>query len=308
VCADSDADFVANHAGEQPEWERGAMADPASLFPASVTQELITPDGRKLCFADWGGDGYPVLLMHGAPGCRLAMRFPPIALALGGRLVTYDRPGCGRSDRLPDRTVADCAPDVIQIADRLGLDEFAVVGSSAGVPPAIAVAALLGSRVSRLACYAPVAPRSELGPEEFARGQDEETRGFLSAYLAGDEEALRAATAMDEEERAAASPDDPAQAYVFEQHRQGVWGTIDDERAHMKPWGFDVSAVAQPTTIWYDPLDTVTPAQHAEWIARAIPHAVLIETDSMGHTSVGDSTKDRTAMYTWLINGGTVTR
>ena len=284
------------------------MADPASLFPATVTQELITPDGRKLCFADWGGDGYPVLSLHGAPGCRLSVRLPPITLALGGRLITYDRPGCGRSDRLPGRTVADCVPDVAQIADQLGLEEFAVVGGSAGVPPALAAAALLGSRVSRLACYAPVAPRSELGPDEFARGQDEETRGFLAAYLAGDEKALRAATEVDGEARAGASSDDPAQAYVFEQNYQGVWGTIDDERAHIKPWGFQVSAVAQPTTIWYDPLDTVTPPQHAQWIARAIPHAQLIESDSMGHGSAGDPTKDRTAMYSWLIHGGTVTR
>lgn len=284
------------------------MTDPKSLFPASVTQEVITPGGRRLCFADWGGDGYPVLSLHGAPGCRLSVRLPPITLTLGGRLITYDRPGCGRSDRLPGRTVADCAPDVIQIADELGLEEFAVVGGSAGVPPALAVAALLGSRVSRVACYAPVAPRSELGPEEFARGQDEETRGFLTAYLAGDEEALRAATQMDKEECAGASSDDPAQAYVFEQHHQGVWGTIDDERAHMKPWGFEVSAVPQPTTIWYDPLDTVTPPQHAEWIARAIPHAELIESDAMGHGSAGDDTRDRTAMYSWLISGGAVTR
>lgn len=113
---------------------------------------------------------------------------------------------------------------------------------------------------------------------------------------------------MDEKERAEASPDDPAEAYVFEQCRQGVWGTIDDERAHMKPLGFDVANVVQPTTIWYDPLDTVTPPQHAQWLARTISHAELIASNALGHGSKGDPVKDRTAMYTWLIHGGAVTR
>lgn len=79
------------------------MIDPASFFPASVTQKVVTPDGRTLCFADWGGDGYPVLSLHGAPGCRLSVRLPPIATSLGGRLITYDRPGCGQSYRLAGR-------------------------------------------------------------------------------------------------------------------------------------------------------------------------------------------------------------
>jgi pimeloyl-ACP methyl ester carboxylesterase len=269
---------------------------------------VVTPDGRTLCYADWGGDGYPVLSLHGAPGCRLSVRLPPVAISLGGRLITYDRPGCGRSDRLVGRTIADCAADVTVIADTLGLEEFAVVGGSGGVPPALAVAAMLGSRVSRVACYAPLASYTELGAKEFARGQDEETREYLAACLGSDEDALRVYTAIDDRDRAAASPDEQADAYVFEQTRQGVWGTIDDDRAHMTPWGFDVADVRVPARIWYYPLDTVTPPQHAQWIARMIPHADLIASDELGHGSTSDADKDRTAMYSWLIHGGAITR
>lgn len=159
-----------------------------------------------------------------------------------------------------------------------------------------------------MACNAPLASHTELGAEEFARGQDDETREYLAACLGSDEEALRVYTAIDDRDRAAASPADAAEAYVFEQTRQGVWGTIDDDRAHMKPWGFDVADVLVPTTIWYDPQDTVTPPQHAQWIARMVPHADLIVSDALGHGSAGDPIKDRTAMYSWLIHGGTVTR
>ena len=76
----------------------------------------------------------------------------------------------------------------------------------------------------------------------------------------------------------------------------------------MKPRGFDVANVVQPTTIWYESLDTVTPPQHAQWLGRMISQAGLIASDALGHGSKGGPVKDRTAMYIWLIHGGAVTR
>jgi len=36
------------------------------------THIVSTPDGRQLCFAQWGPvDGAPVFSLHGTPGCRL---------------------------------------------------------------------------------------------------------------------------------------------------------------------------------------------------------------------------------------------
>ena len=236
------------------------MADPASLFPPSVTQSLTTKDGRALCFADWADDGYPVVSFHGTPGCRLAIRIPPVATEFGGRLITYDRPGCGRSDRLPGRSIVDCVADVAAIVDLLGLNEFAVLGASGGVPPALAVAALMPERVSRVGCYAPLASYTELGAEEWSRGQtDETTVETIAAALGSDDEAVRAYTKVDEKEREGCSPDEPANAYAFEQFRQGVWGTIDDERAHLKPWGFDVATVSADEDLVRPPR---TPARH----------------------------------------------
>lgn len=70
---------------------------------------------------------------------------------LGVRLITFDRPGYGDSDRLPGRPVAHAAADVETIADALDLAEFAVVGRSGGAPHALACAALLPHRIARAA-------------------------------------------------------------------------------------------------------------------------------------------------------------
>jgi pimeloyl-ACP methyl ester carboxylesterase len=91
---------------------------------------LVTPDGRTLAFATWGDPhGFPILGLHGTPGCRLS-RWPneELYLGLGVFVVTHDRAGYGRSDRHHGRCVADEAADVAVLADELGLDRFGASG------------------------------------------------------------------------------------------------------------------------------------------------------------------------------------
>src|SRR5215212_10064165 len=109
---------------------------------------LTTPDGRALAYVERGAeDGTPVIVSHGTPGSRLARHpDPEIYERHGVRAVAYDRPGYGRSDPQPGRSVADATADVAAIADELGFDRFAVVGGSGGAPHALACGALLGDR------------------------------------------------------------------------------------------------------------------------------------------------------------------
>src|SRR5580704_5731338 len=132
-------------------------------------QTTTAPDGRVLTFAEWGDlEGSPVIFLHGTPGCRLS-RHPnqELVRSTGAHVITYDRPGYGQSDRDPGRSVAGCAADVAAIADALGFDRFAVRGGSGGGPHALAVAALLGDRITRVACVVGCAPYDALGDAWF---------------------------------------------------------------------------------------------------------------------------------------------
>jgi pimeloyl-ACP methyl ester carboxylesterase len=266
-----------------------------------------TPDGRQLCLAEWGAlDGFPIFSMHGTPGCRLLdarrieQRFEDLLAGLGIRLITYDRPGYGHSDRQRGRNVADTAGDVATIADALGARRFAAVGGSSGSAHALAVAALLPERVLRLGCVAPMAPYDQLGPEEWSRNQIEGVQQYVAACLQGEERAAEEISG-EEVELLTAAEDDPNQADVFEQTRNGIWGWVDDELAVLSSWGFECRHVQAPTALWYDPDEKVLPAQHARWLADAIPNATLVTTDALGHGSQGDPKPDWSRLYTWLI-------
>ena len=272
-------------------------------MPEPTTHTVRSSSGSVICAADFGpADGYPVLFLHQSPGCRLSMGRPDQVAALGGRLISYDRPGCGQSPRKPGRPVVDCVPDVQAVADALGLAEFAVVGYSGGAPHALAVGARLANRRSRIACYGAIAPLEHLGLAEWTRDQNPDIGEFVDAVVAGEAALTPLLAQEDAEMRAAASPDDPAGAITLEQTRNGVGGWVDDELAWARPWGFDVREITAPTWIWSNPNDTVTPPNQASWLARMIPNGFLVTSpNALGHVAVDDPSAARTELYSWLI-------
>lgn len=287
---------------------------------------LTLSDGRTLGYAEWGDPaGSPIVNIHGTPGCRLN-RHPDDATvaATGARVITYDRPGYGASDRHRGRTVNDCVADVAALADSLGIEKFAVTGGSGGGPHCLAVAAGLPDRVTRAACIVGVAPYDVMG-EEWLDGMDPENIKEFGWALAG-EDTLRVELTREAAAMLARVADDPANLLgdfeipaedrailarpevaavmieaVTECVRNGVWGWADDDIAFTKPWGFDPSTIRVPTTVWWGSKDVLVPPKHGEWIARTVPDALPRVDDSGGH--MADPDTHIQALFPWLING-----
>jgi pimeloyl-ACP methyl ester carboxylesterase len=281
------------------------MSDP-------LTQYLTTIDGRTVCFADWGTapggapEGYPVFALHGSAGCRLLVSSPEQIGAMGARLITYDRPGYGRSDRRGSNTsVADHAADVEAIADALGIDEFAITGGSGGGPHALAVAARLPNRISRVSDYAALGPLDLMGLDAYTRDQNDWTKDYLAKVRESEGVCTVFFKQMDDELRAEVTADDPMREAYLEQCRDGVMGWVDDERALQAPWGFDLGDVTAPTVVYANPNDPTTPPNHAAWLTAHLPNAVLVtSTNANAHIAIEDPESWRRAQYTWLVQGG----
>jgi pimeloyl-ACP methyl ester carboxylesterase len=139
-------------------------------------------------FAEWGtAEGFVVFSLHGGPGSRFGRFFDERVYAeMGARVITYDRPGYGGSDRRRGRSVADCVDDVAAIADRLDVDRFAVTGGSVGGPHCLAVAAGLPERVIGAICTAGPAPFDAPGLDWF-EGMDPLNVREIDWALAGED-------------------------------------------------------------------------------------------------------------------------
>jgi pimeloyl-ACP methyl ester carboxylesterase len=281
-------------------------------------------DGRTLTFAEWGDPaGFPVFSLHGTPGSRLGRHFDEGAYTeVGARVITYDRPGYGGSDRNPGRRVVDCVDDVAALADHLGLEHFAVLGGSGGGPHALAVAAGLPARVTRATCAVGIVPY-DTSDLDFFEGMDPENVKEFSWALAGEDVLVRelereAAGILervardpskvigdewdlpesDRAELARPERQDIIRQQVDEAFRHGVWGWVDDDLCFLQPWGFDIAEIRVPTRVIYGATDVLVPRGHGEWLARNVPEAEVIIEEDHGHIPDPDLVVER---YGWLV-------
>ena len=144
------------------------MSSPSSLpspeGPGSVSGAPNLPEGFADTFtgryvdagkvrlhAVIGGDGPPLLLVHGWPGSWYYWRLVMPALARDFEVIAVDQRGIGLSDKPEDGyDTGTLANDLVALMDALGHPRFAVVGVDTGLLIGYAVAADHPDRVERL--------------------------------------------------------------------------------------------------------------------------------------------------------------
>ena len=99
-----------------------------------------------------GGEGPPLLLVHGWPESWYAWRLMMPALAENFEVIAVDQRGMGLSDKPRDGyDTATVANDLVALMDALGHQRFAMVGCDTGLLIGYALAADHPDRVDRLA-------------------------------------------------------------------------------------------------------------------------------------------------------------
>ncbi|MEU5975279.1 alpha/beta hydrolase [Streptomyces sp. NPDC047315] len=278
-------------------------------------------DGRHLMTEQLGDPrGKPVFLLHGTPGSRLGPA--PRGMVLYQRrmrMIVYDRPGYGGSDRLPGRTVADVAEDVRAIADEMGLERFSVVGRSGGAPHALACAALMPDRVDRTAALVTLAPRDADGLDWFegmtASNVDaytsalDDPSGLAEVFTHRSDEIRKDPIKLLNDLRRELPDSDRmivADAGVRsmllrnyqEALRMSAWGWIDDALAFNSPWGFDPADITGRVMLWHGEQDVFSPVGHSRWLAERIPGATAVLEPAAAHF---EALHALPRILTWLI-------
>lgn len=93
---------------------------------------MRTSDGVYLAVVEFGGEGPPILLMHGLMG--RATTWWPVArrLVAHGRVLAFDARGHGRSQARGPWTTERLAADAADVLDQLGAGPALVAGHSMG--------------------------------------------------------------------------------------------------------------------------------------------------------------------------------
>jgi pimeloyl-ACP methyl ester carboxylesterase len=267
-----------------------------------VDEQIRLEDGRRLGCAEYGDPtGRPVFLFQGTPSSRLLHPDEAITAELGVRLIMLDRPGFGRSDFQPRRTLLDWPADVAEVADGKGLDRFAVIGISGGGPYVAACAHEIPQRLTAAAMVSSGGPFDAPGAMEgmprirragariahvapwllrpllwLVQNPGRDVDAFFDGYTAHNPEPDR---------RLLEQPyyRDMFKASYGEACRSGVRGFAWEVRIVAWPWGFRLEDIAIPVHIWHGDLDNSTPLAMAQCMAQAIPDAQLTVLPGEGH-------------------------
>jgi len=119
-------------------------------FTDTFTSRYIDT-GKLRLHAVIGGDGPPLLLVHGWPQTWYAWRMLMPTLARDFQVIAVDQRGIGLSDKPADGyDTGTLAGDLVALMEALGHQRFAMYGTDTGMPIAYALAADHPDRLVRL--------------------------------------------------------------------------------------------------------------------------------------------------------------
>ncbi|MGH7764287.1 MAG: alpha/beta fold hydrolase [Candidatus Dormibacteraceae bacterium] len=270
-------------------------------------------DGRRLAYAEWGDpDGSPVLFFHGTPHSRLWCPDEGATAEAKVRLIAIDRPGIGGSDAKEARTFGDWPMDVLELADSLRLDRFAVIGWSGGGPYAGACAALIPQRLTAIAIVSskhlarfnfidrPQAVE-ELDSNDRAEFELAHRNPLAAAELSASHHTKWAATLQERPEvmfdsfKTAEGDrwyfDDDARTAslgraLIECFRQGLNGLRWEFIDAWLPWGFRLADIHKRVHVWHGAQDSRVSTADTDFLAHAIRNCQVSIWPDCGHLGI----------------------
>jgi pimeloyl-ACP methyl ester carboxylesterase len=233
-------------------------AEGAAPLPITEEQGYVEHEGARIWHSTYGV-GAPVILLHGGLGHGGNWGYQVAALVESGyRAVVVDSRGHGRSTRDGRPFSYELmAGDVLAVMDTLGMERAALVGWSDGACTALVLAAKDPSRVTGVFFFA-----CNMDPSGVKPFEETPTLKRCFARHGKDYEALSAT---------------PGEFKALVEDVSLMQRTQPNYSAE------DLARIRVPVAIVQSEHDEFIKREHAEYLARSIPAAELIELEGVSH-------------------------
>jgi esterase len=128
------------------------------MAPAGMVSSNVEIGGLGFHYTDWGGEGPPLVMLHGLSGHARTWDDTAAPLSSRYRVLALDQRGHGDTDWAPRYGLSPMAQDLLGFLDALDLREVTLMGLSMGGLVSFVFAAAHPERVSRLVVM-------DIGPE-----------------------------------------------------------------------------------------------------------------------------------------------
>jgi esterase len=261
--------------------------------------EMVLPQSHHVIvgamrfhYLDWGGNGHPVLFLHG--GGLNAHTWDVVALMLRRRLrcIALDQRGHGDSEWSPARDygVETQVGDIEGFIQLLGLENPLLVGQSMGGLNAIAYAIRHGERIKGLVVV-------DVGPEINPSGA-ERIREFSSTPELDSPEAFLERAIKFNPLR---DPEVLRRSLFYNLRRLpgGKWTLKHDQRRSVEDGGRtstqreqlagQIEKISSPTLIIRGARSDILSDEAAQKFARSLPRGRWVRVEGAGHNVQGDN-------------------
>ena len=216
------------------------------------------------------------------------------------RVIIPDRPGMGLSDFKRGRKILDWPDDVMELADVLKLDRFAILGISGGGPYASVCAYKIPKRITKTGIISGMGPSEAPGIRDGAawifpgknavmrrlmlmltamgmRKQPDRIQSQMADSLKGPDKEL------------ILKHPDIAEIVIKsggEAFRAGIAGVNHDASLYTRPWRFRLQDINTEVFLWHGDQDYNVPISVGHYVAEAIPNCKATFVENEGHFSL----------------------
>lgn len=268
-----------------------------------LNRQIELRDGRMLGYDEFGPpEGKTIFYYHGFPSSRLDWQLfndESLLKVLNARVIAPDRPGYGLSDYKPGRKMVDWPEDVIELANTLQIDSFAVLGISGGGPFAASCAFGIGERLAKTVIVC------GMGPSD-APGMKDGVSWTIPGYPSIIRRVILMLTSMglrrdldqfmSRSKETFSMPDrqllnQPELASLFidgmrEAFRSGTRGANQEAVLYTRPWGFRLQDINAEIHLWHGEQDLNVPVSVGRYVANAFPNCQASFLKNEGHLTL----------------------
>jgi len=302
------------------EWKRSRLADLSAGSELVETNQGVVEIARR-------GSGYPVLILHGAPGgYDQGLLFGEGAFGDDVEVISPSRPGFLRTPLDDHKSFADQAALLVALLDAIDVERPIVVGISCGGPIALQLAADYPERVAGLVLGSAIT--TEIDERMYDTGNPVidplltsapvlDIRSGLLAFLhrfmpVQFIENMHAGLSTLEGEDLEAYVDyiqnDPAQHAMDLRFASTIFpasaridGTLNDERWCRNLPVVDYESIECPVLVFHGEFDAAVPIDHAECVIESLPDVEFVRVEADHLAGVGpDADRVRRAQQSFV--------
>ncbi len=261
-------------------------------------------NGNKIGYAIYGNKkNFPIFYFHGWPGSRFELKNIPLKKEKCF-VIALERPGYGLSDPISNFKITDWPKIILEVANKLKIEKFSIIGVSGGAPFALACANIIKSKkLKSVAIVCPMAPHNAKGMNKGRVGMllNYGKKPFISWLLIN---FLRMRLLNSNVEKnfnrwknKIPLPKSDSKLFTIDRGiklmenfkeavKHGTIGVHRDANLYSKDWGFKLKNIKRKVYIWHGSKDLTVPIITNEYYKKKLKKKEMFIKSNEGHFSI----------------------